>query len=210
MDQFIRVQTMWRHLSMEALGRQAACARRQRAGAGLSLLELLVVVGIGTALTVIALPMGLNAMRSYQLSAATSAAAGAIEATRYAAVMHGYPGNGVPGYSYEVTITPATNSYQVLSMIPPATQFATQITQGGATLPTSPIPITSSGGIIISRVGQTGPGAPITFQFSAGGMVTETSTPPNMIFTICNHIGMNTITVSGVGNVSVAFTTPGC
>ena len=97
---------------------------KRRATAGFSLIELLVVLAIGTVLTVIAVPITINAMKSYRLTAAVSAATGAIQATRYAAIMHGYPGTGSPGYGYEITFTPATNSYQVYAMVPPAITYS--------------------------------------------------------------------------------------
>lgn len=169
---------------------------KRRATLGFSLIELLVVLAIGTVLTVIAVPITINAMKSYRLTAAVSAATGAIQATRYAAIMHGYPGTGSPGYGYEVTFTPATNSYQVYAMVPPAITYSPVGTA---------VPISRLGDATISRT--------VTYQFSAGGTVTETSIVPNMAFQITNcgsppcPVGeSNTITVSGVGNVSV--TTP--
>jgi prepilin-type N-terminal cleavage/methylation domain-containing protein len=159
----------------------------RRTAAGFSLLEMVVVVSIALVLSAMAIPMTINAMRSYKLNAAVAAATGAIQSTRYAAIMHGYPGTGVPGYGYEITFTPSTNSYQVYSMVPPATTYSAV---------GSPIPISRPGDVTISRT--------VTFQFSAGGTVTETSNPVNMAFQITNaYGGSNTITVTGVGNVSV-------
>jgi prepilin-type N-terminal cleavage/methylation domain-containing protein len=164
---------------IDPLGKEVALTVKRRATAGFTLIELLVVIAIAMVLTGMALPLTINAMRSYQLTAAVSAATGAIQSTRYMAVMHGYP--------YEITFTPATNSYQVFSE------------PGGATTYTAvgtAIPITGSGGISISRT--------VTYQFLAGGTVTETSSPPNMVFSITNKWGgSHTITVTGVGNVSV-------
>ena len=178
---------------------------KRSAAAGFSLIELLVVIAIAGVLTAVAIPMTINAMRTYRLSAAVAAATGAISATRYAAVMHGYPGTGVPGYGYEITFTPP-NTYQVFTMIPPATTFSPQVMSGSQLLATSPIPIDGSGQIMISRQ--------VTFQFSAGGTVTETSNPPTMWFQIqlidpktglaeTTAGSSNTITVSGVGSVTV-------
>ena len=94
----------------------------------------------------------------------------------------------------KLTFTPANNSYQVFSMIPPANTYTAFATVGTATLPTSPIPISGSN-VSISRT--------VTFQFAAGGTVTETTNTP--YFWITNPWGgSNKITVSGVGNVSVS------
>lgn len=155
---------------------------KRRTTAGFSLIEALVVVSIICVLAAIAIPMSLNAMKTYRLSAAVAATTGALHATRYQAIMH--------GYWYQITFTPATNSYQVYSMVPPATTYSAVGTA---------VPISRSGDVTISRT--------VTYQFKADGTVTETSTPTNMIFSITNSVGgSNTITVSRVGNVSV--TTP--
>jgi prepilin-type N-terminal cleavage/methylation domain-containing protein len=171
---------------VEDLGKEAGLTVRQRSSTGFSLIELLVVIAIGLVLTGMAIPMTLNAVRSYQLTAATSAATGAIQTTRYQAIMH--------GYSYEITFTPGSNTYQVFSMIPPANTYTAYATVGTTTLPTSPIPLSGSN-VSISRT--------VTFQFAAGGTVTETTGTP--YFWITNPWGgSNKITVSGVGNVSVS------
>jgi prepilin-type N-terminal cleavage/methylation domain-containing protein len=166
---------------------------KRRSTTGFSLLELLVVAAIGSIMTVIAIPMTLNGVRSYRLSAAVSSATGAIQSTRYLAIMH--------GYSYQITFTPSTNSYQVLNEVPPATSFSNVGTA---------VPISGPDAVLISRV--------ITIQFSANGTVSEITTPPNgvpaLVFQIANintNTGLayttagwsNTLTVSGVGNVSV-------
>ncbi len=166
----------------ETLYKEATLTVKRRATAGFSLIEALVVVSIICVLAAIAIPMSLNGMKTYRLSAAVASATGAIQTTRYQAIMH--------GYWYQITFTPATNSYQVNSMVPPATTYSAVLTA---------VPISRPGDVTISRT--------VTYQFKADGTVTETSTPPNMVFSIANSVGRsNTITVSRVGNVSV--TTP--
>ena len=155
---------------------------KRRVTSGFSLIEILVAVAIASVLAAFAIPMTINVVKSARLTAAVSSATGAIQSTRYLAIMH--------GYSYEITFTPATNSYQVLNQVPPATTFSNVGTA---------IPISGPGAVSISRT--------ITLQFIANGTVTEIPTTGNMTFSITNAIGgSNTITVSSVGNVSV--TTP--
>jgi len=160
---------------------------KQRANEGFSLIELLMVIAIVGILAGLAIPLTINAVRSYQLSAAVSAATGAIQSTRYAEIMHGYPGTGTPGYGYQITFTPATNSYQVYNMVPPATTYSAVGT---------PVPISAPRSVTINRT--------VTFQFAANGTVTETSNPVNMVFQITNAFGGSYhITVTQVGNVEV-------
>jgi Tfp pilus assembly protein FimT len=147
--------------------------------AGFSLIDVVVAVAIGMVLAGIAIPMTLNSVKTMRLTAAVSAAAGAIQSTRYLAIMQGYP--------YQITFTPSTNSYQVLNDVPPPSTFTNVGTA---------VPISGPGAVTISRT--------ITLQFYANGTVTEIPTTGNMAFSITNSIGgSNTLTVSSVGNVTV-------
>jgi type II secretory pathway pseudopilin PulG len=153
----------------------------RRTALGFSLIETLIVVAIGTVMTVIAIPITLNAMRTYRQAAAVAAATGAIQAARYSAVMHGYP--------YEVTFTPSTNSYQIYYE-PSGSSFTAVPCNAG---PCGTIPISRPGDVTMTAAN--------TFIFSAGGTVTGS---PGMTLQITNgYGGSNTITVSGVGNVTV-------
>jgi len=156
----------------------------RRSARGFSLIELLIVLAIGLVLTSMAIPMTISAMRTYQLNSAVSAVTGAIQSTRYAAIMH--------GSSYQVAF--ADNIYQVLTVLPtppwaaPGTTYLSPV--GGS------IPITSSGGIFMTRVA--------IYQFAPGGTVTDVSPVTTSPFSIKNTWGGSyTITVSGVGNVTV-------
>ena len=74
------------------------------------MIEIMIVLAISMLLAGIALPIMTNAMNSYRQSAAVSAATGAISATRFQAIMRGYP--------YEIVFTPSTMSYQVYNEPP--------------------------------------------------------------------------------------------
>jgi len=193
---FGRLRGKSRQTEHETFGREADPTVRRSTSSGFTLLEILVVATVGTIVTVMAVPMTINAVRSYQLTGAVSAATGAIQSTRYLAIMHGYP--------YQITFTPSTNSYQVLNEVPPATSFSPVL---------SAVPISGPDAVLISRT--------ITIQFAANGTVTEITTPPTgvspLVFQIQNinySTGLanttagesNTLTVSSVGNVTV--TTP--
>lgn len=155
----------------------------KRLAAGFTLLEILVVVAIGSVLTVIAVPMTISAMRSYRLMAAVSAATGAIQTARYAAIMH--------GCTYNITFTPTTQSYQVTSAGTCTTPYTGQV-----------IPISGSGDIAVSPA--------VTYQFAPGGTVTPLNTDfqialvnPATGLAYTQAGWSNTISVSGVGNVTV-------
>jgi Tfp pilus assembly protein FimT len=152
---------------------------KRRLATGFSLIEILVVMALGIVLTGIAIPMTSNAVKTMRLTAAVSTAAGTIQSTRYLAIMNAYP--------YQITFTPSTIAYQILSEVPPATTFSNVGTA---------VPVSGPGAVTISRT--------MTLQFYANGTVTEIPTTGNMTFSITNAIGgSNTLTVSSVGNVAV-------
>lgn len=159
----------------ETLYKEATLTVKRRATAGFSLIEALVVVSIVGVLAAIAIPMSLNAMKTYRLTAAVAATAGAIQTTRYQAIMH--------GYQYQLTLTSSTLSYRVYSMVPPATTFSAVA---------SAVPIVRLGDVTMS-------GTSFTYTFYPNGTVGLPATNPQ----ISNGISSNTISVSGVGNVSV-------
>ncbi len=150
---------------------------KRRTAAGFNLIEVLVVVSIAGVLTAVAVPAFLSAMKTYRLSAAVSAVTGAIQATRYQAIMR--------GYQYQLTITPSTLSYQVYKMVPPATSFSAD----GAAIP-------------IARLGDLTIDHTVTLTFKPNGAVTVAG--GSLPFSMTNGIKTESISVSGVGNVSVS------
>jgi prepilin-type N-terminal cleavage/methylation domain-containing protein len=157
-------------------------AKAPRCG-GFTLIESLVAVAIICAMAGFSIPMIRNMIRSYRLTAAASAVSGAIQSTRYQAIMVGCP--------YTVTFTQTSTTYQIatepVSGSPPAcaTSFSNL---GGA------IPWGSAGDVTMSPS--------TTLQFSPSGMVTATT--GSLSFTLSNGLSTKTVNVSGVGNVQVA------
>ncbi len=146
---------------------------RQR---GASLVELLIVLGISVTMAALTLPSTRTAVNTFQLSSAVTAAASAIQSTRYQAIMRGYP--------FAITFSAANKNYQVSSKPIGAVSFSNV---GSAILLSPNQPITLS--------------ATTTYQFNPNGTVVVTS--GNASFNISASSGTKTITVSGVGNVSV-------
>jgi len=151
---------------------------RKRAGRGFSAIELLVVVAISGVLGALAIPSFLNSVNGYRVRAASAAISGAIQATRFQAIMQ--------GYQYQLVLTNSNLSYQVSNMVPPATTFSNI---GSA------VPIAHMGDVTLTA-------SSYTYTFYANGTVSG----PVTALQLSNAVTSNTITVSGVGNVSV--TTP--
>jgi Tfp pilus assembly protein FimT len=151
-------------------GRMRGCAK------GFTMFELAFVVAIGMVVTTISVPMTKTALKAYHLNTAVSAVTGAIQSTRYQAIMH--------GYHYNLSLVSGSQSYQVGTKVPPATAFSNV---GAA------IPWCTTGDVTMS--------SSTTLEFFPGGTVTATS--GSMTFSVSNGTATKTITVSGVGNVTV-------
>jgi Tfp pilus assembly protein FimT len=154
------------------------CASRKqvRGGMGYTLLQLLITLAVILVLAALALPTTGNALRNYRLNAAVSAASGAIMAARYQAIMHAYP--------YNVTFDSTHVTYQLASEPQGSSSF---------TPVASAVPISGVGDVTINQT--------TTLQFNANGTVLATA--GTLSFTISNGILTKTITVTGVGDVSV-------
>ena len=153
---------------------------KRQMNAGFTLLEALIVIAISLVLAGIAIPNFMNAINSYRFSAAVSAVTGALSTTRYQAIQHGYP--------YQLVFTSSTMSYKVYND-PGASSCPT--TNSSYTLVGTAIPLPSAGPITMS-------GTSYTFTFCPNGTVSSTGNPQ-----LSNNLKSRTITVSGVGNVSV-------
>lgn len=144
---------------------------------GFTVLELAFVITVGMVVTTLSVPMTMTALKTYHLNTAVAAVTGAIQSTRYQAIMQ--------GYHYNITFDPTLTSYQVAAKVPPATTFSNV----GAAIPWS-----TTGDVTIST--------PLTtLEFFPGGTVTASA--GSMTLSVGNGIASKTITVSGVGNVTV-------
>jgi prepilin-type N-terminal cleavage/methylation domain-containing protein len=155
----------------------------RRGDHGFSLLELSVVVAIIMILAAFSLPWVQSTLTSYHLSSAVVATSGAIQSTRYQAIMSGCPFT----ISFSATNTSYRVAQEVLSGNPPT--CASAFTNVGGSIPwatTSDVTLSPS----------------TTLQFSPNGTVT--ATVGSLTFNLTNGGTTETITVSGVGNVTVS------
>ena len=172
-------------LSRLAVGRRVNCDVTEPNG--FTMVELLLSVFVSIVLVGVALPRVIPVTRYYHLMTAIPAVSGAIQSTRYQAIMTGCP--------YQIAFSSSTTSYQVLTQAlsgtPPT--CAASFTNVGSAVPWS-----SSGDVSIS--------ASITLQFSPNGTMTVVTSPNTLpaAFNLTNGTSTEAITVSGVGNVSVS------
>lgn len=151
------------------------------------MIELLIIVCLVMILTAIAIPTTRSAMATYQLDAAVDSVTGAIQSTRYQAIMH--------GYLHQVDFNSADNQIQVSSEVPPATT----LTAVGAPVPISASPVTLGVGTPSS-----GSAGHAILQFKANGSVSIVSgQPAPLSLTLSYHGTTKTLTVSKYGSISV-------
>ena len=146
---------------------------------GLTLVELLFVLLIGTILTVIALPLITNVMGTYRLRAAVSSVAGAIQTTRYQAISS--------GCRYQLVLKKAASTFQVQSAPDPNNPTVFANVGGTVPLASSSIPVVL--------------GADTTLQFRPSGVVAATVGAQTLTLTYQGKT--ETITVSSYGTIKV-------
>jgi prepilin-type N-terminal cleavage/methylation domain-containing protein len=147
---------------------------------GFTLIEGLIVLVIGTILTVMAIPSITATVRNYRISGSISSITWSIHSTRYQALMQGYP--------YQVVFSSSANTYQIQNMQPPAVAYSNV----GAAVPFSSWPVTLS--------------ADTTLNFKPNGYVTATTGALN--FTITYQGLCQKLTVTNYGNVTITPTNP--
>jgi Tfp pilus assembly protein FimT len=154
---------------------------------GFTIIELLLVVIFGMIMAAMAIPATRSAIASLQLSAAVDSASGAIQSTRYQAIMHGYP--------YQVDFDSTANTFQISNEVPPSTTF----TAVGNAVPVSASSVTI--GVGTTNSSSTGH---LILQLKSNGSVTASSGQSMPVsFTITYNGTTKTLTVSNYGAVSV-------
>jgi prepilin-type N-terminal cleavage/methylation domain-containing protein len=158
-------------------------ARRRFLGKakGFSLAEMLIVLTVGTILTIMAVPSIKAGLRNYRIDGAISSITWSIHSTRYQALMNGYP--------YQVVFTSSNNSYQIQNS---PGGVAGPYSNVGTTVPFSSYPVTLS--------------ANTTLNFRPNGFVTATTGALN--FTITYQGVCQKLTVTNYGNVSISPSYP--
>lgn len=141
---------------------------------GYTMLEVVMVIMIGSILTAIAAPQVKSSVNYYRLNSAVAMAKWSIQSTRFQALMK--------GYRYQVAFTASTQTYQIQNL-PSGTTYANV----GTSVPLSSWPMTVN--------------QDTTINFQPNGMVT--ATVGSNSFTITYQGSTKTITVSNYGNVTV-------
>jgi prepilin-type N-terminal cleavage/methylation domain-containing protein len=144
---------------------------------GFSLAEMLIVLTVGTILTIMVVPSVNSGLRNYRIDGAISSITWAIHSTRYQALMSGYP--------YQVAFTGSANAYQIQNS-PPANNGT--YSNVGTSVPFSSYPVVLS--------------ADTTLNFRPNGYVTATTGVLN--FTITYQGVCQRLTVTNYGNVSIS------
>jgi prepilin-type N-terminal cleavage/methylation domain-containing protein len=141
---------------------------------GFTLIELIIVLLIGTILTAMAVPQVKTQMNYHRLNSAVAMAKWAIQSTRFQALAKGYP--------YQVVFSATNVNYQIQNL--PTGAVYQNI---GTVVPLASWPMTFN--------------ADTTISFKPNGAVT--ATVGSNVFTITYQGTTKTITVSNYGNVTV-------
>jgi Tfp pilus assembly protein FimT len=153
----------------------------------MSIAELLIVVAIALVMAALAIPTTRMAVASYQLNAAVDTATGAIQGSRYQAIMHGYP--------YQVDFDSTATTFRVSSEIPPAVTFSPVA---------NAVPISSSTVAMGVGTASAGSAGHAILQFKPNGSISIASgQAAPLSFTISYYGTTKTVTVSNYGSITV-------
>jgi prepilin-type N-terminal cleavage/methylation domain-containing protein len=164
------------------MNRQNNPADRTRREAGFSMIELIMVLLVGSILTVCAIPTVASTIKQYRLRSAVAGATWAIQSVRFQSLMEGYP--------FQVTFQGNSSginpSYQIASKPSGATSYSNV----GSSIPLSGSPVTLTAATVV--------------QFQPNGTVAITQGGTAVTSMQITYSGYSdTITVSNYGNVSI-------
>src|SRR5579864_8166485 len=151
-----------------------------RSSAGLTLVELMVVMAIGTVLSLLAVPVFNSAMTTMRLKAVASNVTAAIGKTRYRAIMNSQP--------YTLTVSTPTNTYVV-------TNLQTNVADNPVPLPSTLVAINGGGNATYTFTF-----CPNGTAYGAGGACPGANVTPALSLTYKSR--QTDISVSSVGNVT--------
>jgi type II secretion system protein H len=160
---------------------------KKRVAAGFSLLEAVIVMLVALVMAAMAIPAARSAIASYELDAAVDSVTGAIQSTRYQAIMRGYP--------YQVDVNGTTNQIQVSSEIPPATTYSAI----AAALPISSDSVT----VGVGTANTSSTGHAILQCKPNGAILIASGQAATMSLTISYNGTTKTVTVSNYGSITV-------
>jgi Tfp pilus assembly protein FimT len=174
---------------MKRAPRQDRTASAGKTSAGFTLMELLIGIAIVMIMTAIALPMLQSGMAYFRLRGAISSITGAIQSTRYQAIVQGIP--------YQVVFDSTAKTYQIQNQPGGAGAFVNVCVPAQASCP---VPLSGSGMPVTLDVDT-------TLTFSPGGRVSSTN-PANKtvpITMVITYTGKppESIQVSTYGNINV-------
>jgi prepilin-type N-terminal cleavage/methylation domain-containing protein len=161
-------------VAQKRMGKRQLEAGLVRKSRGFTMIEVVIVLLIGSILTAMAIPQVKSQLYAYRLNSAVAMAKWSIQSTRFQSLMKGYP--------YQVAFSSANFNYQIQNL-PSGVTYQNV----GGTVPLASWPMTLS--------------ADTTLQFKPNGTVT--APVGGLSFTITYQGTTKTITVSNYGNVTV-------
>ena len=162
---------------------------------GHSLIEMLTVVVIVMTMMAISVPVVQNSYRGFHLTAASTAISGAIEAARYQAIQNGCSST----LTFSITATTSQVASQAISGTPPTCAVGyTNVGQAQYWQTSGDVAIHSGATAFVLTLSPNG-------TVTATGGSPSNSCPSGSIgcLILTNTKSTNTVTVSGVGNVTI-------
>ena len=187
--------------------------RAESRSAGFNILELAIVVAIGSLMVAIAVPTINTTMTSFHLGSAATGLSSAVLSARYLAISSGCPVQMTVNARTYQEFAPATSGTPPACNTTPYPYPALPFPNNQAiTFASSEISVTSASLVSVSGTVLSSLTIPVSLQFNPNGTVTATYTPGStqpapsnfsIVITPSSGTAKKTLFVSGVGNVKV-------